>query len=113
MKYKDGVILSIQKVMNGEIREINISPFVNNAILIVDDMSQQLFGKEIVVTSLLDGIHSKNSFHYTGLAFDIRTWIYKSKQIPGFVSKIKEQLGKNYDVILEEDHIHIEYDPKP
>ena len=112
MKYKDGVILSIQKVMNGEIRTINISPFVNNAILIVDELSQQMFGKEIVITSLLDGVHSKNSLHYSGLAFDIRTWIYKEKHIPNFVLKIKEQLGKNFDVIFETDHVHIEYDPK-
>lgn len=29
------------------------------------------------------------------------------------MAMFKYMLGPNYDVVLEKDHIHIEYDPKP
>lgn len=61
-----------------------------------------------------DGVHKKGSKHYTGEAFDIRIW-----NIPGtreatvdIFNIIQRVLGTDYDVILEKDHIHVEYDPK-
>tara|TARA_R110000850_G_scaffold44057_2_gene112554 strand:- start:3402 stop:3872 length:471 start_codon:yes stop_codon:yes gene_type:complete len=61
-----------------------------------------------------DGVHGAGSKHYTGEAFDCRT-----RNIPGglpgqtqIYSTIKRVLGSDFDVILEKDHIHVEYDPK-
>jgi len=67
------------------------------------------------VTSANDSKHKRGSKHYTDEAFDIRT-----RNIKGFTNylaqawadRIKVRLGKNYDVIFEGDHIHVEYDPK-
>ena len=64
---------------------------------------------EIVITSTYEGNHNPGSLHYANDAFDMRipSW-------PGVdsYSAIKEALGDDYDVVLEPDHIHIEYDPK-
>ena len=65
---------------------------------------------EVTVTSGRDGIHMKNSRHYTGDAIDIRSTDMK---LPEYTTrKIGEELGNNFDVLFENDHIHIEYDPK-
>lgn len=63
---------------------------------------------ELIITSTYEGTHSEGSLHYAHLAVDIRN---KPKSTKAF-GEIKRALGKNYDVILHTNHIHIEYDPK-
>ena len=50
--------------------------------------------------------------HDTGQAFDIRTRDIPSKQRQAVVNRLKEVLGDDYDVVLESDHIHVEFDRK-
>lgn len=70
-------------------------------------------GVELVVTSLRDGRHMQGSLHYSGNAVDLRRWDIDAKQVTSqVVAQIRSQLGSDYDVILESDHIHIEFDPK-
>jgi len=64
--------------------------------------------QELVITSTYEGNHSEGSLHYAHLAIDIRRDQATTYSFP----EIKRSLGKDYDVILEPDHIHIEYDPK-
>jgi len=48
-------------------------------------------------------------------AIDFRKPIHWGDQhIPlnDFVGKLSKELGNDFDVVLESDHIHIEYDPK-
>lgn len=69
-------------------------------------------GKNYVpmITSTYDGIHMKGSKHYTHEAIDLRKW---DMTRPIATTKaLKHVLGKDYDVILKETHIHIEYDKK-
>ncbi len=63
---------------------------------------------EMVITSTYEGTHSESSLHYANAAIDIGV---KKGSNRGYVA-IKQWLGKNYGVVLEADHIHIEYDPK-
>lgn len=69
---------------------------------------------EFVVTSCNDGKHKEDSFHYRGLAIDVRTRNYfEDKQ--ALRDEIAQALGEEFDVILESvgtesEHIHIEYD---
>lgn len=64
--------------------------------------------EELVVTSTYEGTHSAGSLHYADLAIDIR----RDKSMTYGHKEIKRFLGRKYDVVLEGDHIHIEYDPK-
>lgn len=70
-------------------------------------------GYDMTITSVSDGKHSRTSLHYTGQAVDLRI-----REIPeSIVSKIHAEIKKalangDYDVLLESNHIHIEYQPK-
>ena len=63
-----------------------------------------------VITSGNDGQHMANSLHYIGLAIDMRTNQMTTEQQTSCVSYLRERLDYCFDIILEVDHIHIEYD---
>lgn len=67
---------------------------------------------ELVLTCGIDGQHSRGSKHYIGNAIDLRL----HNLPPGTWQEVREEiagaLGIDYDVVLEDDHIHIEFDPK-
>lgn len=65
-----------------------------------------------VITSASDGKHGANSLHYKGKALDLRTHNIPASAIPLVVQSLKDALGAQFDVVLEKDHIHIEFDPK-
>ena len=89
------------------------------AIAMVENDLLDNFGYELTVTSVSDGTHKDGSKHYSGNAFDMRTWEF---QQPGVQLPIAEKnmiatslrwaLGDGYDVVVERTHIHIEWDPK-
>ena len=64
--------------------------------------------EELIITSAYEGTHSEGSLHYADLAVDIRRGS-NGQQVR---DELKNKLGMDYDVCLESDHIHIEYDPK-
>jgi hypothetical protein len=68
---------------------------------------------DIVITSGIDGVHKIGSKHYTGDALDIRRSNIPPKLLDTYLTRLRGRLGGDYDVILEHDHIHVEYDPKP
>jgi hypothetical protein len=70
------------------------------------------FGHELVVTSLLDGRHSATSLHYVGHAADLRIRDIPAAIHQDIVRELKASLTTDYDVVLESDHIHLEYQPK-
>lgn len=68
-------------------------------------------GRNLVITSISDGKHSENSYHYKGLAIDCRTHYFSGQdEILQVASAITAHLGFCYDVVVESDHIHIEFD---
>lgn len=75
-----------------------------------------LEGGTAVVTSARDGTHGATSRHYLGLAVDVRSQGAGRVGAPidespaTWVARLKQYLGRDYDVIEEVDHIHIEYD---
>lgn len=69
-------------------------------------------GVDLIITSVLDGKHMKTSLHYKGLAVDLRIR-HLSKANQGIAAqRLRLMLGPEYDVVLEETHIHVEHDPK-
>ncbi len=78
-------------------------------------------GSVLVVTSLNDSKHSSGSLHYTGRAVDLRTKHLqpgvlqgiRRDTVPAVFAKLRERLEPlGFDVVLESDHIHVEFDPK-
>lgn len=74
----------------------------------------ELYGQELVVTSICDGKHSKNSKHYLGYACDIRTWqLTENGTIQEAAKDIQNALGEEYYIAVESDHIHIQFNGLP
>ena len=68
---------------------------------------------DVVVTSASDGVHGRASKHYCGSALDYRSrHILATGLKERIVGEMKANLGKDFDVVLETDHIHVEFDPK-
>lgn len=65
------------------------------------------------VTSANDSKHMTTSKHYSNEAFDIRTRnLINSEDAKIWVFRMQENLGDDYDVVLERDHLHLEKDVK-
>lgn len=64
----------------------------------------------LTITSARDGKHMQGSLHYCGLAIDLRIWGLPDPN--AVADRIRRQLDREFDVILESDHLHIEFDPK-
>lgn len=79
--------------------------------LIVADGVYTAEGVPCVVTSLLDGEHKEGSLHYEGLAADLRTRDFSPDRAALVATVLGQRLGTGYDVVLEKDHIHMEFDP--
>jgi len=85
----------------------DMHPAIEASTFNVDNIYKEL-GSELVVTAGRDGKHMEGSLHYVGRAYDVRTW----NLLDVIVQRIKKELGPNFDVVREDDHIHIEFDPK-
>lgn len=96
------------------VRLAGIRPEIVAALIVINRIMDRL-QFEMVVTSCTDGVHSKGSRHYVGLAVDIR-----SKGLPKpaeTAAVIQEALGSEFDVLLEgagtdNEHLHVEFDPR-
>ena len=72
----------------------------------------------VVVTSGNDGQHMEKSLHFKNLALDFRTghnWdapLMSEDEARELCEELKARLGMGFDVVLEKDHVHCEYDPK-
>lgn len=63
----------------------------------------------ITITCGVEGQHMRGSLHYAGMAADIRTPMYPADS-PLLLAR--EALGPQFDLVVETDHWHLEYQPK-
>lgn len=72
-------------------------------------------GAKLVVTSLTDGVHPDvKNIHGNGFAADLRTNTLHPDELTAILSEAKVILFElGFDIVLEKDHIHVEFDPKP
>jgi len=82
------------------------------AALVVECVWQTYGFHECVITSGNDGKHMDTSLHYKGLALDFRTWHIKPDSLVKMAADVRAKLGLDYDVVIETDHLHVEFDPK-
>ena len=89
----------------------SLKPQIVLALMVIDGVFRQN-DIELVITSINDARHSKTSLHYDGAAVDIRSRTTPDKEF--LLKKCKEALGNSpdFDMILESDHYHLEYQPK-
>jgi hypothetical protein len=69
-------------------------------------------GHDLTITACLDGKHTAGSLHYAGAAIDVRTRDFAPAAVQKILARIKDCVGADFDVLLEADHIHIEFQPK-
>jgi hypothetical protein len=83
---------------------------------IVAEAIYKQYGAELVITSANDahtvhgGGNKKKTLHDDGLALDLRTYNLGGREAM-VAAELARQLGPEFDVVLEKDHIHMEYDP--
>jgi len=83
------------------------------ALGFVDALSHILAGGEVTATSLNDGQHNPGSLHPQGRAADFRTREESPDVQSAIYAMLREWLGPiGFDVVLEDDHLHVEWDPK-
>lgn len=99
MKIKDGV------------RVRGIRSEISFILPVIAKIFQDL-EKDFVITSGTEGRHSAGSLHYSGAAIDIRTRHLSEAQKRAVSARIIGALTHEYDVVLERDHLHIEFQPK-
>ena len=94
------------KVKDSTVNIENLDPILKAALTEMEYIYAK-FHTELVITSGKDGTHGNGSLHYEGKAVDLRTW----NVLDALVKQLKAHLGPDYDVVLEDTHLHVEYDP--
>lgn len=92
----------------------NTCPEMFEAMIVVRDILA-MWGLDCVITSGQDGTHGKGSLHPTGKALDFRTRDWPKKEAKEIERRIRADLtlfGRYYDIVMESDHLHIEWDKK-
>lgn len=85
-----------------------LRPEMAIAVIVVNDVYNN-YSKELVITSITDGKHSRNSRHYIGMAIDTRTRYFDDFTKLAVADDIRDRLGKQFFVLVETNHIHIQF----
>lgn len=98
MRVKSGVVLSLE-------------PHFAAQLEVIDGIFRYVSPVDMVITSARDGFHVSGSKHYTGNAIDLRRVGLSAQELAEIVFRLRRDLPLDFDVVVEVDHIHIEYDP--
>lgn len=107
----------------------HLAPQIVLGLAIFDQLVDETFpagslASRTVVTCGSNGKHfAPNSLHPKGAAVDIRSHDHfrgeewRKRQLDDFAAKVRQALGPDFDLILEDlggenEHWHLEYDPK-
>lgn len=97
--------------MKEGVKLFGIRPELTLAINIAH-LVYQKYQHDLIVTSIVDSVHSYSSLHYSGCAFDLRIRQLPESVINPIILELRKCLTNEYDVVLESDHIHVEFQPK-
>ena len=92
------------------VRLDNLTPQMVLAALIVREVFRA-YMLEATITSGSEGTHKSGSLHSQGNALDFRTHALTPLKIESLAAQIRDRLGNLYDVVIEPNHLHVEYDP--
>ena len=85
-----------------------LKPEISKKLNIIDEI-YTFFNELCIITSTYEGNHMSSSLHYQNKAIDVSK---PEKHTDKILNMLRKRLSLNYDIVLEKDHIHIEYDPK-
>lgn len=101
------------KVKGSAVRFDKLQPQIVFALVVAESIFEKMFPtQEMVITSVNDGAHMAGSKHYDGAAVDLRIAALNTLAVKQWVEALRAKLGRHFDVVLESDHLHVEYDPK-
>ena len=78
---------------------------------VIDYITVDVCQRTAIITSTTDGRHMPDSLHYKGLAVDLRIRDLSIGEQRRYFSSLRYALLKLCGVVLEHDHIHVEYSP--
>jgi len=76
------------------------------------DEVYKTYGYLMTITSAVDSKHGSGSLHFVGAAVDLRTRDLSANHTSVIKTEMDEALGDDFDVVLEHNHFHIEFQPK-
>tara|TARA_R100000808_G_scaffold2647_1_gene10214 strand:- start:5596 stop:5919 length:324 start_codon:yes stop_codon:yes gene_type:complete len=100
-------LLSIKPGVNAN----HLTPAIVLALIVCERVYAD-FGYATVLTSGLEGRHGETSLHYAGAAIDLRTRHVAQAHLREMVRAISDALGRDFDVVLEATHLHVEHQPR-
>ena len=104
-KLKDGVELDARHLDPEIVRIVNVARAT----------APKMRDDTVWITSAAEKCEGRLEFslHYEGDALDFRTWnvLGGDSVARAWAVRMQFALGHDYDVVFEEDHIHVEYDP--
>lgn len=94
----------------------NLSQPMLRGLFIIDEVHKLYTGEQVTVTSGAEWIpHSKpRSAHHRGDAIDHRIWAFDGKPylMDIYLRELRENLGPEFVIVLESDHMHIHWSPR-
>jgi hypothetical protein len=92
---------------------VGLQPVISAILPLVAEVFRN-YDHHFFITSGTDGVHKEKSLHRFGLAVDIDFDDENLTLTRGenMAISIRLAIGPDYDVVFENDHFHIEYDPE-
>ncbi len=88
-----------------------LQPQIVLAISVADSFLRGI-NRDCWLTSVNEGAHVRTSMHHLGMAVDFRRRHLTSIEAETFAGHLRSALGPQFDVILTDTHVHVEYQPK-
>lgn len=93
------------------VRILGIRPEMTIALQVIEGTFKDA-NKPCTITAVIDGKHMAGSLHYIGCAVDIRSRDLQPSEQEAMKAQLQKRLTSDFDVVLEGDHFHIEFQPK-
>lgn len=94
--------------------KIDLAPMcaqMNTALNVLNEILSG-YSKDCTITCGAEGKHSRTSLHAAGRALDIRSRDLAPLQQQQVKRAFNGALNNDFDIVIEKDHFHIEYQPK-
>lgn len=89
-----------------------LKPEIIRILPALDIIHLEEVNRETIITGAVEDRKLIESLHPRGFALDLRTRDIAYHERLQIVHRIRKAVGNCYDVVLEANHTHVEYDPK-